>query len=144
MTWLCRILITVSLLATITSTLTAYPHQLAYFNEAAGGPENGHKHLLGSNLDWGQDYLFVQDWMLRSHIPPSSVSLVSYSQLPRFAAELIGTQSASNQPAAWQLVSWNRSGQMLPRHLRGLNPQVGSRVGYTHHAIPSTTLPVGQ
>jgi len=26
----------------------------SYFNELAGGPENGWKHLLGSNFDWGQ------------------------------------------------------------------------------------------
>lgn len=39
-----------------------YPHQLAYFNELAGGPASGHKHLLHSNLDWGQDLLFVKDW----------------------------------------------------------------------------------
>ena len=30
------------------------PYDLAYFNAAAGGPENGHLWLLDSNLDWGQ------------------------------------------------------------------------------------------
>jgi hypothetical protein len=58
----CRILIVCAMLATITSTLRVYPHQLAYFNEAAGGPENGYKHLLGSNFDWGQDLLHVDAW----------------------------------------------------------------------------------
>ncbi len=32
-----------------------YPHYLSYFNQFAGGPKNGHKVLLDSNLDWGQD-----------------------------------------------------------------------------------------
>jgi hypothetical protein len=32
-----------------------HPHHLAYFNELAGGPANGHRHLLDSNIDWGQD-----------------------------------------------------------------------------------------
>lgn len=32
-----------------------HPHQLAYFNELAGGPRKGHLRLLDSNLDWGQD-----------------------------------------------------------------------------------------
>ena len=36
-------------------TLTIYPHYLAYFNEAAGGPDNGYRYLVDSNLDWGQD-----------------------------------------------------------------------------------------
>jgi hypothetical protein len=49
------------LLATIYSTLSVFPHSLAYFNEASGGPENGHKHLLGSNLDWGQDLIIAEE-----------------------------------------------------------------------------------
>jgi 4-amino-4-deoxy-L-arabinose transferase-like glycosyltransferase len=36
-------------------TITIYPHYLAYFNEAAGGPDNGYRYLVDSNLDWGQD-----------------------------------------------------------------------------------------
>ena len=31
------------------------PEQLAYFNIVAGGPSGGHRWLLDSNLDWGQD-----------------------------------------------------------------------------------------
>lgn len=36
-------------------SLVIYPHYLAYFNEAAGGPDNGYRFLVDSNLDWGQD-----------------------------------------------------------------------------------------
>ena len=36
-------------------SLRIYPDYLAYFNEAAGGPQNGFRHLADSNLDWGQD-----------------------------------------------------------------------------------------
>lgn len=32
-----------------------HPGSLAYFNLAAGGPAAGHRWLLDSNLDWGQD-----------------------------------------------------------------------------------------
>lgn len=39
----------------IISSLGIYPHYLAYFNEAVGGADNGHKYLLDSNIDWGQD-----------------------------------------------------------------------------------------
>lgn len=35
--------------------LRIHPHYLAYFNELVGGPENGHRWLAGSSLDWGQD-----------------------------------------------------------------------------------------
>jgi hypothetical protein len=45
----------------IASSLWIYPHSLAYFNESIGGPINGPKYLLSSNVDWGQDLLYVRD-----------------------------------------------------------------------------------
>ncbi|MEM6484579.1 MAG: glycosyltransferase family 39 protein [Pseudomonadota bacterium] len=42
-----------------TSSVWIYPHSLSYFNEAIGGPQNGAEHLLGSNLDWGQDLRYL-------------------------------------------------------------------------------------
>lgn len=43
----------------LASSLWIYPHSLSYFNESIGGPLNGPKHLLGSNVDWGQDLLYA-------------------------------------------------------------------------------------
>jgi hypothetical protein len=43
----------------IASSLWIYPHSLSYFNEAIGGPLNGAEHLLGSNIDWGQDLRYA-------------------------------------------------------------------------------------
>lgn len=42
-----------------------YPHYLSYFNEAAGGPEQGHRYLDDSNIDWGQDLKFLKAYMDR-------------------------------------------------------------------------------
>ncbi len=39
----------------IVSSVRIYPHYLEYFNELVGGPKNGYKYLVDSNLDWGQD-----------------------------------------------------------------------------------------
>jgi hypothetical protein len=44
------------------SSLSAYPHSIGYFNEIAGGAEHGHDLLLESNVDWGQDLLFLREW----------------------------------------------------------------------------------
>jgi hypothetical protein len=49
-------------LATISSLLN-YPHSLAYFNELSGGVKNGHKHLLHSAIDWGQDLTYLKKWL---------------------------------------------------------------------------------
>lgn len=40
-----------------------YPNYLAFFNELAGGSINGHKILVDSNLDWGQDLKGLKRWM---------------------------------------------------------------------------------
>lgn len=46
----------------ILSSVGVYPHSLSYFNEAAGGPRNGHAHLIDSHIDWGQDLLLLRKW----------------------------------------------------------------------------------
>lgn len=55
------------LLCSVVSSLSIYPHSLSYFNEFVGGPANGHKYLGGSvydsNIDWGQDLLYLQHWL---------------------------------------------------------------------------------
>jgi hypothetical protein len=30
-----------------------------------GGPLHGHRHLVSSNIDWGQDLLFLRNWAQR-------------------------------------------------------------------------------
>jgi hypothetical protein len=50
------------------SAVWIYPHYLAYFNEAAGGPKNGYKILTDSNLDWGQDLKGLKLWMERERV----------------------------------------------------------------------------
>ena len=46
----------------VVSSFAAYPHSLSYFNELVGGPKGGHWHLGSSNVDWGQDLMFLKDW----------------------------------------------------------------------------------
>ncbi len=46
------------------SCAAIYPDFLSYFNQVAGGPENGHELLDDSNIDWGQDLgrlVFIKD-----------------------------------------------------------------------------------
>lgn len=43
----------------IDSSLWIYPHSLSYFNESIGGPLSGPQHLLGSNVDWAQDDIYL-------------------------------------------------------------------------------------
>jgi len=50
------------------SSQMIYPHYLAYFNELIGGPENGYKILVDSNLDWGQDLKGLKKWMVKNRV----------------------------------------------------------------------------
>lgn len=52
----------------IYSNVMIFPHQLAYFNEFAGGPKNGYRYLVDSNLDWGQDLKGLKEHMDRKGI----------------------------------------------------------------------------
>ena len=42
---------------------SAYPDPLSFFNILVGGPANGDKYLVDSNLDWGQDLKGLKRWM---------------------------------------------------------------------------------
>jgi hypothetical protein len=39
-----------------------HPHYLSYFNLAVGGPANGSRVLIDSNIDWGQDLKRLKAW----------------------------------------------------------------------------------
>ena len=45
----------------VAESVRVSPDYLAYFNTFAGGPSGGHRYLLDSNLDWGQDVGRVED-----------------------------------------------------------------------------------
>ena len=54
-----------ALAGSIGSSLWTYPHSLSYFNELTGGPRHGPAHLLDSNMDWGQDLVYLIEWLDR-------------------------------------------------------------------------------
>jgi hypothetical protein len=58
-----KYLVAVPLLWYGAATLAARPHYLAYFNELSGGPANGYRYLVDSNLDWGQDLKGLKQFM---------------------------------------------------------------------------------
>jgi hypothetical protein len=55
---------------TAVSVGRAHPYYLAYFNELAGGPANGYRLFVDSNLDWGQDVKGVAEYLRSRGNPP--------------------------------------------------------------------------
>ena len=66
---LALLLIGIPLACTAISSLRIAPHQLAYFNESIGGPEQGYRYLSDSNLDWGQDLKGLKAYIEREKLP---------------------------------------------------------------------------
>lgn len=52
-----------SLSMVILTGVSSSPYHFSYFNEFAGGFRGGPRHLLNSNLDWGQDLLPLKRWL---------------------------------------------------------------------------------
>jgi Dolichyl-phosphate-mannose-protein mannosyltransferase len=67
--WLAPSLVGVPLIATAISAFQISPHQLAYFNEIVGGPDQAYRYLSDSNLDWGQDLKGVKAYMEKENLP---------------------------------------------------------------------------
>jgi hypothetical protein len=74
--------------------LAVYPHYLAYFNQFVGGPQKGYRHLVDSNLDWGQDLKGLKSYMDQNGIKTVKLSYfgtadpsqyeIAYDPLPSF------------------------------------------------------------
>ncbi len=60
-------------------------HPLAYFNDAVGGPRRGIRYLEHSNLDWGQDFI-----RLANYLDENDVGRVRLAYPAHFSHELYG------------------------------------------------------
>ena len=58
-----KVAITIFFMWCIVSSLRFYPHSQAHFNELIGARRNAPKYLLGSNIDWGQNMLYLSKWL---------------------------------------------------------------------------------
>jgi hypothetical protein len=55
--------VVILLLSLLMIDLWIHPHYLSFFNVVAGGPANGQRIAVDSNIDWGQDLLRLQRWL---------------------------------------------------------------------------------
>ena len=61
------------------SALRLSPHYLTYFSPLAGGPDGGYRYLVDSNLDWGQSFIALADYLDAHHIPEVNLSYYTYT-----------------------------------------------------------------
>jgi hypothetical protein len=131
------------------ATLWIYPHFLAFFNAAAGGPDNGWRALVDSNLDWGQDLGRLADWLAENDIERVWLSYfgearpeyygVNYSGLDSFPPRLMNPLARPFYPhdpaPGWYAISaTNLQGVHFSNHdqflyFRDRKPSV--KIGYS-------------
>jgi hypothetical protein len=71
-----------------------HPHELSYFNEFVGGPGNGYKYLVDSNIDWGQDLKNLSRLLVKEGIGPVKLSYFGTADPSYYGIEgrfLVGT-----------------------------------------------------
>lgn len=107
----------------VLASASVFPHYLAYFNELGGGPDGGHRYLLDSNLDWGQDLKGLKRFMDERGIERVWLSYfgtaspayhgIRFNYLPGYAPFLPPT--SHNPPTPWVAISaTNLHGVYLP------------------------------
>jgi hypothetical protein len=94
-TWAAGTAVLLALGFCVASSLAVYPHSLSYFNELIGGPANGHYHLVDSNIEWGQDLLFLKRWA-EEHPDARPLYVLDYSLL---GPEDVGLKTSGLPPS---------------------------------------------
>jgi len=77
-------------------SLSIYPDYLAFFNQLAGGPANGPRILLDSNIDWGQDAKKLSLWVAAHHISRLCLDYWGNADISRLGL------SGPPLPATWE------------------------------------------
>jgi hypothetical protein len=68
----------VLLLWYVVGTAAIYPDYLTFFNELVGGPKNGYKYLVDSNLDWGQSLIELRSYIAQHHLGRVTLSATGF------------------------------------------------------------------
>ncbi len=63
-----RIFVAILIAWQVIGVMAVYPFFLSYYNELAGGPENGYIYAVDSNYDWGQDLKRLVNWAGENNI----------------------------------------------------------------------------
>ncbi|HIP70281.1 MAG TPA: phospholipid carrier-dependent glycosyltransferase, partial [Anaerolineae bacterium] len=75
------------------TTLWIYPDYLAYFNVLAGGPNNGWRALVDSNIDWGQDLGGLAAWLDENGVEQVWLSYFGEARPEYYGINYVGLDS---------------------------------------------------
>ncbi len=116
---LTAILLTPLLVWLILGALRIAPHYLAFFNEIAGGADNGWRFLADSNTDWGQNFKTLAAYQQQRELGPVRLSAFTFYDPAAYGVDYTPLAPMTGAPP------------VLPRRF---NPEAGI------YAISATTL----
>lgn len=87
-------------------SLIVSPHFLSYFNQLAGGTENGYRQVTDSNYDWGQDMKYLKIFAEKNNIDKIAVDYFGGGSAGYYLGDKAeGWWSSRGNPAA-ENINW--------------------------------------
>jgi hypothetical protein len=126
----CRAMACILLGWSLSSSVAIYPHSLSYFNELVGGPRRGHYHLLDSNIDWGQDLIYLRQWLDRHRDLRLRGIALPLSLSPQLAGVDVPPPPTQPEPGLYA-ISVTRIHEPSSRYLYFLRLRPFALVGYS-------------
>ncbi|HUY92424.1 MAG TPA: glycosyltransferase family 39 protein [Pirellulales bacterium] len=141
---------------TVGSSAMVYPHSMSYFNELAGGPTGGHRYVIDANVDWGQDMVYLAEWLERHpEAAPLYMAYLSFIKPRHFGIDHATPPegphpdvrydpedealSALGPRPGWYAMSIHRTHSNRQRYLNFLDFEPVARAGYSinlYHITP--------
>jgi hypothetical protein len=124
----------------VVSSVVWLPHSLAYFNELTGIPANGARHLLDSNIDWGQDLFRLRAWVA-AHPERRPLYVAYYGAVDLALAGIEGVEPHlwhaiglhSRVRPGWYVISVN---SLHGYEMGGLQPGRDDRLAWFRDRVP--------
>lgn len=86
-----------------------WPFYLTYFNQVAGGPSGGHRFVVDSNLDWGQDLKRLADWVYKNNLPKIELDYFGWVDQAYYLKDRFIWLNSTRYKDAQDFVTNNRS-----------------------------------
>jgi hypothetical protein len=80
----------------VVGTVGVFPDEIAFFNELVGGPEQGYRYLVDSNLDWGQSFKELRDWLDANPGPRPGIAHLTYVDPARYGIDHVALEPGRN------------------------------------------------
>lgn len=127
----------------------AYPNYLSYFNQAAGGTENGYRYVTDSNYDWGQDLLRLKKIMDQNpEMDRVAIDYFGGSHIPYYLGDkAVSWWSSKGDPRAqgihWLAISVNSLQGAIQKPINNFQRKPEDEYGWLTEMRPRTDSGLG-